>query len=41
VHVDGTADGNKSGSKEKSFQVIAKGLTPGDPEPTLIQVEFF
>ena len=29
VHVDVTADGNKSGSKEKSFQVIAKGLTPG------------
>jgi hypothetical protein len=28
VHVDVTADGNKSGSKEKSFQVIAKGLTP-------------
>ena len=28
VHVDVTTDGNKSGSKEKSFQVIAKGLTP-------------
>ena len=29
VHVDVTADGSKSGSKERSFQVIAKGPTLG------------